>query len=73
MEQKASTVCIDESKGRRAALAVGLSVTGSLGLLGRAKVLGLIPSLRPLIERATREGIYYDPELAKRVLVALGE
>lgn len=35
--------CIDDWKGRRAAAALGLPVTGSLGLLARAKTPGLIP------------------------------
>ena len=44
LEQSISRVCIDELQGRRAALAVGLNLTGSLGLLGRAKLLGIIPA-----------------------------
>lgn len=42
LEQNIQMVCIDEVKGRRAALAVGLKVIGSLGLLGKAKSLGII-------------------------------
>ena len=37
LEQNIVRVCIDELKGRRMALAVGLKVTGVLGLLGKAK------------------------------------
>jgi len=66
-------VAIDEWKGRRAALASGLEVTGTLGLLGKAKLLGLIPELRPLIEKAVLEGIRYHPELVRGVLEAVGE
>jgi predicted nucleic acid-binding protein len=73
LELEVPWVAIDEWKGRRAALAVGLQVTGTLGLLGRAKVLGLIPSLKPLVERATAEGIRYHPELVQAVLKAAGE
>ena len=40
LEQAIRDVCIDEWRGRRAAAAIGLQVTGSLGLLGRAKSLG---------------------------------
>lgn len=42
IETKCKTVCLDESKGRRVAKEMGLSVTGSLGILGKAKALGLI-------------------------------
>ncbi len=66
-------VCIDEWKGRRMALAVGLRVTGALGLLGKAKREGVISEVRPFLERALQTGIHYHPELIRRFLDALGE
>jgi len=39
LERKIKRVCIDDWKGRRVALAVGLNVTGTLGLLAKAKLL----------------------------------
>lgn len=66
-------VAIDEWKGRRAALAAGLEVTGSLGLLAKAKLMGLIPELKPLIQRAIQEGIRYHPDLVRSLLDAVGE
>lgn len=72
-ERSIEWVCIDDRKGRRAALAVGLRVTGSLGLLIRAKIVGLVPAVRPFIERAMSEGVWYDPDLTTRVLADLGE
>ncbi|HJX27436.1 MAG TPA: DUF3368 domain-containing protein [Thermoanaerobaculia bacterium] len=73
LELDIRVVAIDEWKGRRAALATGLEVTGTLGLLGRAKRLGLIPSLKPLVEKAVEEGIRYHPELIQAVLEAVEE
>lgn len=73
LEQSIRRVCIDEWKGRRAALVCGLKVTGVLGLLGRAKRLGLIPAMRPYIEKAVDAGIYYHPSLVSAVLDAAGE
>jgi len=73
LEQEIGYVCIDELKGRRAALAVGLNVVGSLGLIGKAKTLGSIAAARPFIEQAQREGIYYDEVLVEDFLAALGE
>jgi len=72
-EQSIQLVAIDEWKGRRAALAAGLSVTGSLGLLAKAKMLGLLTSLKPLLNKAVTEGIRYHPELIRKVLEAIGE
>ncbi len=72
-EQGIKWVCMDERKGRRAALAVGLGVVGSLGLLARAKSLGIVPAVRPITDRLMREGLWYAPELIDRLLRAIGE
>lgn len=73
MELEIKVVVIDEWKGRRAALAAGLEVTGTQGLLGKAKLLKLIPALKPLIDKAIQEGIRYHPELVGAVLEGVGE
>ena len=66
-------VCLDDWKARRAALAVGLKVVGTLGLLARAKNLGLIPALRPLIQKLNEAGNWYDEELLRKVLGSVDE
>lgn len=73
LELRAAAVAIDEWKGRRVALAHGLSVTGSLGLLGRARQLGMVPAARPFIQRALDAGIRYHPAVVAAVLKELGE
>ena len=73
LEQNIKTVCIDEVAGRRAAKAVGLNIVGSLGLLGKAKSLGLISKIKPFIEKAKNEGIYYDEKLITEFLRTVGE
>lgn len=73
LDQGIQRVCIDETKGRLVAEAVGLSVTGTLGLLGRAKILGFIPALRPLIDRIMAAGAFYDDEIIQRALKNVGE
>jgi predicted nucleic acid-binding protein len=73
LDEGVPLVCIDERKGRRAALAVGLKVTGTLGLLGRAKGLELIPAVRPFVERMVTGGDWFDPELLARFYAAIGE
>ena len=73
LEQHIEKVCIDDLKGRRVAKAVGLEVIGSLGLVGKAKTLGLIKEIRPLIERASNAGIFYNQTLIETFLEKLGE
>jgi predicted nucleic acid-binding protein len=72
LENGIASVCIDEWRGRRAATAAGLRVTGSLGLLGRAKRLGLI-AVRPWIAKLKTAGVHYHPELVAKFLASIGE
>lgn len=67
------TVCMDDAKARRAARAVGLEVTGSLGLLIRLRAASLIPAVTPYVRRAEAEGAWYDKELIRRILASVGE
>lgn len=73
LDEQIPTVCIDERKGRRHALAVGLKVTGTLGILGRAKALGLIPAVRPHVQKMLAGGDWFDPALLERFYAAIGE
>jgi predicted nucleic acid-binding protein len=72
LQEGVPRVVIDERRGRRAALAVGLQVTGTLGLLGRAKELGLVPAVRPFVE-ALQVGGWYDAAVIERFLSTMGE
>jgi predicted nucleic acid-binding protein len=58
-----STVCIDEALGRRLARLHELTVTGSLGILIRAKQHGLPVSVRSSIARMRQCGIWLSPAL----------
>lgn len=73
VERAIDAVCIDEWRGRRAATAAGLRVTGSLGLLGRAKRLGLLTAVRPWIAKLGAAGVHYHPDLVAKFLAAIGE
>jgi predicted nucleic acid-binding protein len=73
LDRKIEIVCIDELKRRRAAAAVGLKIIGSPCLLGRAKVTGMIPKIKPFIEKARNNGIFYDQKLIQTFLRFFGE
>jgi predicted nucleic acid-binding protein len=73
IEQRIAVVAIDEQKGRRAARAVGLTVTGTLGLLGKAKVHDIIPAVRPYIDKMQAASVWFDEDLVARFLAGLGE
>jgi len=73
LEQNIPQVCLDEIKGRRAALAAGLQIVGSLGFLAKAKTLGFVSAVRPFVETVQTSGIYYDTKLVEKFLSGLGE
>jgi len=70
----ADVVIIDEQEARELAAQVGLSVTGVLGILLRAKREGCIPALKPEIESLRKKGRFFiAPFLEAKVLAAAGE
>ena len=64
---------MDDLRARQLAEAIGLRVTGTLGILLRAKQAGLIPAVKPLIDDLTVQGFRLSPKLHRDVLVLAGE
>lgn len=73
LDDKIETVCIDEPVGRRVARLHGLRVTGSVGILLRAKREGHLPRVTDAIERMRSKGIRLSDTLVKSVLEQAGE
>jgi uncharacterized protein len=75
MAQKlqADWVLIDEKIGRNMAEYLGLRVTDTLGVLLKAKQQGLIASFLECVTTMQHHGIYYHPELIKKLLNQIGE
>ena len=67
------TVVIDETAGRRAARLNGLAVTGSIGILLRAKNAGLSFSMREAIERMQARGIWLSDRVIAFALTQADE
>ena len=69
MDMKADLVLMDEREGVEAARGLGLSVTGTLGVLDRAAELGLI-ELAPVIARLRQTNFRINPALLDDLLTA---
>ncbi len=72
-KNKADKAIIDERIGRRIAEYLGLNVTGTLGILAKAKTLRLIDSFRDAAFGMQHQGIYYNISLIQRLVRYLGE
>jgi predicted nucleic acid-binding protein len=64
---------LDDYEGRQCARALGVPVTGTVGVILRAKKSRLIPAARPLVEELLRKGLYLSKELAAQALREVGE
>lgn len=61
-------VCIDEAVGRRVARLSGLTLTGSIGVLLKAKKLGYAVSMEQAIERMRVHGIWLSEDVIRFAL-----
>ena len=74
IERRADLLLVDERRARRIAANAGLTVTGLLGTLARAKLAGLIPEAKPVLDELIRTARFWiGPELYQEVLKELGE
>ena len=73
LEKNVALVAIDEKAGRRIARLNGLSVTGSLGILIKARQQGLIDSMAHSIRQMRNKGIWISDALICQSLAAVGE
>lgn len=74
LELRADLVLVDEASGRLAARRLGLVVTGTLGVLLKAKGAGRIARVRPLIDELKGGlGFFVAPALYAEVCRLAGE
>ena len=64
---------LDDRMARRCISAHGLQMIGSLGMILRAKRLGLIEAARPWVYKLSEQGMFMDAKLVERSLSAVGE
>lgn len=70
---QADWVIIDEKIGRNMAEYLGLHVTGTLGILLKAKQQGLIPSFIESVKAMQNQGIYFHEALLQKLAKTVAE
>jgi predicted nucleic acid-binding protein len=64
---------LDDLKGRKEAQRLGFKITGTLGILFSAKQKGLIPALKPYIERLQAVDFRIASSIVNKLLALSGE
>ena len=73
LEKENSLLIIDELKGRKFAKRLGLTITGTLGILAQAKKSGYIPLLKPLLDKVKETDFRLNDQLINDTLSQVGE
>ena len=73
LELRPKLVLMDELTGRKVAESLDLKVCGSVGLLIKAKQMGEIPAVKPLLDAMKKQGIYYGSKFIDAVLRTVNE
>jgi len=72
-ELDAEWVLMDEKKGRRKLAQLGLAKIGTVGILLKAKQAGLLPDIRPELEKLRQRGFSISQTVIDAVLQRTGE
>lgn len=73
LEIPGCTIILDDIKARTYAAKIGLKVTGTLGVLIKAKHAGIIKSIKPIISAIRATDFYISDELEAQVLKLTNE
>ena len=73
MKEKGSLLIIDEKKGRKLALELGIHITGLLGIIVKAKEKQLIVSGKQLLEKLNDNGFRLSTQLKNELLKVMNE
>jgi len=63
LEFENSTLIIDDLKGRKVAERLGLRYSGSFGLILKAKQIGVIESIRPILDKIKETDFRFNDQL----------
>ena len=72
-EKVESLLILDDLQARKLAEKLGLSFTGTLGVIARARREGIIESVKPIIEKIRNTNFRFSEEVYSAILKAAGE
>lgn len=73
LETPGSTLILDDYKARRIAEQLCLSYTGTIGIIIKAKLMGLIPSIKPLFDKIKQTNFRVSVDIELQALKEANE
>lgn len=73
LETPGSTIILDDNKARKIADQLGLTFTGTIGIVVKAKLQGLIPSIKPIIAKVKQTDFRLSAEIEHQALKQANE
>ena len=72
-ENSADLLIIDDNAAKKTAKFLGFTVTGTLGVVLKAKSEKIISEVKPVLEKMQRENFYISEEIKNLILKTAGE
>jgi predicted nucleic acid-binding protein len=73
METDDCTIILDDYKARKVAEQLGLDITGTIGVIIKAKLNGVIPSIKPYLEKISQTDFRITDDLKEQAMKEAGE
>lgn len=73
LETPNSVVILDDYKARKIAERLGITLTGTIGVIIKAKLKGIIPSVKPLLEKIKQTDFRLSAEIEAQALKEANE
>ena len=73
IEMEDATIVLDDYKARKVAEKLGLDITGSLGVIVKAKLRGLITSVKPILAKIKQTNFRLSAAIEDIVIKEAGE
>jgi len=73
LETQNCTIILDDYKARKIADRLGISFTGTIGVIIKAKLRGIIPSIKPFIEKIKQTDFRLSAEVELQALKEANE
>ncbi len=73
IEFETCTLIVDDNKARKVAKSLGLNITGTIGIIVKAKLNGVIPSIKPYLVKIQETNFRISESLIKEALLKAEE